>query len=266
MGAASQIIHKVLQPINAPRGESDALLVESVLFHAFHACAGLWSENEDEPQYEFDPSLWRKAESYLSDSGDSSEASLNPQAPVLGVPLSLLQLAMQLRQLYRSPLSLTSEDIQKLQAEGLEWEKKVLFMWLDVAKVPISRPEDPSVSPDGARDECCEDITVLYVLAVSLLLDNMFDGRHPEQTAAFALPWQLKVAVEILRKHESDLRWQRSYMGNWPVYTLGAFAPNTGARECIQTDLRKRWTLTKLSQSKRFLDDLEMMWANAAPI
>ena len=118
MRGASQIIQKVLQPTNTPRGELDALTVESVLFHAFHACTGLWSDTSDEVLYEFDDSLWTKAEGYLGDSRASSEASIRFQGPVLGVPTSLLRLAIKLRQLYRSPLSLSVEETQQLRAEG----------------------------------------------------------------------------------------------------------------------------------------------------
>jgi hypothetical protein len=82
----------------------------------------------------------------------------------------------------------------------------------------------------------------------------------PGQSSNGARPWQLKLAAEIIQKHVSDQRWQRSYMGNWPIYTLGAFAQNSGARVAMQTDLQRRWTLTKMGQSKRFLDDMQEMW------
>lgn len=252
---------EVLHPIDTPRRYLDTLIVESVLFHAFHACTGLWSDTDDELHYGFDHHLWRKAEMYLRDSSDHSEVLTSLEGPVLGVPASLLRLAIQLRQLYRSPLSFTVEEIQNLQTEVVDWEKKVLF---DM-KVPVSESEDSSRPLDADRGESSADVTALYVLAVSLLLENIPHGVFPLQTASLTRPWQVRVAVEITQKHESDQRWHRNYMGNWPVYTLAAFALNDGPRELLRRDLQKRWTLTRMRQSKRFLDDLEMMWSKAAP-
>lgn len=255
MGAATQIMLKVLQPMHAPRRYLDAVLVESVLFHSLHACTGLWSDTRNSLQYTFDYSLWKKAELYLSDSTGPSGTASRIQGPVLGVPTPLLRLAIQLRQLYRNPLSFSVEEIQVLHAEGLEWERKVLFV-----EESSTRPKP---SPDFAHvsgDECCKDISILYVLAVSLLLSNLSINGLSNYESTMTPPWQLGVAAEILRKHESDQDWQRSYMGNWPVYTLGSFASNTSARKAMQTDLQRRWTLTKMGQSKRFLDDMEAIW------
>lgn len=253
MGAASRILLEVLNPRDSPKRYLDDVLVESILFHSFHACTGLWSGPDAGLQYGFDAALWRKAESYLSDADDSSGNKLRSQGPVLGVPTSLLRLALQLRQLYRNPLAFSTKEIQNLRAEGLAWENQILF---DMETPPSKADE----STGAAADDCCQDISTLYVLAVSLLLSHISNKYLPGQSPNGARPWQLKLAAEIIQKHASDQRWQRSYMGNWPVYTLGSFAQNSGARKAMQTDLQRRWNLTKMGQSKRFLDDMQEMW------
>lgn len=254
MGAAARIMLQVLQQSEAPRRYLDAVRVEAVLFHAFHTCTGLWSDTSEGPDYGFDASLWKKAETYLGE--DSSELSLTSQGPVLGVPTSLLRLAIQLRQVYRSPLLFTLTELARLKEEVALWENKLLFH--------IEEPRLLSEQTGNiARDRSCRDISALYALAVSLLLDNISHQAGFSQwqvSSVVRQSWQLKMAVDILQKHEADQSWQRSYMGNWPVYTLGSFAPSTAFREVMRNDLLRRWKLTRMGQSRRFLDDMQKMW------
>lgn len=220
------------------------LATESVLYHIFHASAGLWSDTE-KSAYEFDLAFWERAEAVLPNSPlIRGTSTTNFGSPVLGVPTSLLRLILQLRLEFRNPGHLRDADICGLRQEVVLWTNTFLEL------SPLSDGE----LPISAQEKFNRVSSSLYALVASLLWGKVMK-RDADSTANEG--WQIQKALEILRTYKDDSQFTKSYIGNWPVYTLGVLSSCAEDRRHFQSNLWQRWKLTKLAHVWRFLSDLE---------
>lgn len=252
LDAAKRVVtSRFLSPAGSIASLFDILAIESVLYHSFHATAGLWSD-PGQPSYRFDLGLWTDAERLLRQSDAFDRSSGGRRSPVLGVPVSLLRLALSLTVLWRSPSPPRMTAMTDVGNEVQRWEEKMCHR---------SRLSSTSPQIKTREDECYRDSIVLYILSVSLLWMRISQANTNPPSEA-SNDWQVKEAVAILQRHAEDDLWARFYMCNWPTYTLGFFASSEGDRGVARGDLQRRWDATRLAQAARYVGDLEASWAS----
>lgn len=236
--------------VDRPTKPIDTLVIESVLYHMFHMTTGLWSDLS-EPDYIFDLDFWCRAEIRLGQLSLVPGSLVSYNSPVLGVPISLLRLTILLRQQCRMFSIFDVTAIAKIKAEVTTWEKAFLY---------DRGPQSTWKINEEQPEEYCRDASSLYAIIVSLLFDQMPRKEPGSPLAVNGDSSRVRAAIEILRKYENDDGWARSFIGNWPTYTLGFFMSRPEDRQVIRVDLQRRWKLTNMSQAQRFHSDLENTW------
>lgn len=239
----------------------DHLALESVLYQIFLTSTVLWSDQA--PLAEFDLHFWLNAELLLDVCVMFPDKPNSLNSPVLGVPVALFRLAIQAKQACQHPETQSAIEMERLLDEIGEWEAIVLGQQ-NVNPLPTNNAFDRQQAYyDGA--------THLYTLVVSLLFEQAQrlsgTGSRPE-TRNIRLPgvvsqhtWQVQKALRILRDFEHDDNWASSYIGNWPIYTLGFFLDNASDIDLIKDEMDRRWRMTKFMQIPRFRNDLEAAWS-----
>lgn len=246
----------------------DRLAVESVLYQVFLGCTALWS---DEAAYHsFDPQFWHQTESLLENSILFPGFSNILNSPVLGVPVSLFRLAIQVKNMYQNPKAYNFRALNDLRSEVEVWEATVLC-----DREIDSLAENETSAPYQVY---YKSISYLFALIFSLLLEhisscpaldmpmlNEYTTKKPQVRTPPTLPsdsWQVQKAMQILLKHRGDDQWAGCFIGTWPVYTLGFFLGEMDHIEIIRQDLNRRWESTRFIQVARFLEDLEATWSS----
>jgi hypothetical protein len=244
---------RLLQPF-------DHLALESVLYQMFLTNTVLWSD--DAPLTEFDYQFWLNAELLLDISVMFPDKPNSLNSPVLGVPVALFRLAIQTKQACQYPGSQSVMEMERLHDEIERWEAIVLGH---------HSAELPANDNAFSRQQTYYDgATHLYILVVSLLFEQahrLLESGIAREVQKTRLPevvpqytWQVQKALRILRTFEHDDNWSSSYIGNWPVYTLGFFLDNINDVNLIKSEMDRRWKMTKFMQTPRFRDDLEAAW------
>lgn len=254
LNAATNII--TLRLLDSPtgiKGLFDILAVESVLYHIFHVMTGLWSDLT-EPDYHFDINFWTRAETLLNRSTFFPRASRSLNSPVLGVPVSLYRLALLLRQHCRNSFLLDTTDLEIMQKEISGWETSLL------CEQELQSASGSNMGESDVQEEYYRDASSLYAIIVSLLRKEMPRKEPGPPLEAGSDNWQVRKAIQILKKYEQDDGWARCFIGNWPTYTLGFFMSASEDKQAIRADMQRRWDLTKLAQITRFSSDLENTW------
>ncbi|KAJ3533901.1 hypothetical protein NM208_g7776 [Fusarium decemcellulare] len=234
----------------------DRLAIESVMYQMFGMMTGLWSDST-QADYKFDLSFWEGAEKLLGRSTLLPGASRGFDSPVLGIPVSLFRTVLSLRQYFRSGGSPDPQNLSRVQADVSAWEAQVLS---DQSLLPGSPPETEGPNP---REKYVEDACYLFAMVASLLLEQISQSdivpRLPMMVSRDC--WQARLGMQILEQNAYDERWTRSFIANWPIYTLGLFLESDADRKSIQVEFRRRWDLTKFTQVTHFRCDLEDIWA-----
>lgn len=233
----------------------DLLAVESVLYHIFHAATGLWSESE-QPDYRFDINFWTRAEALLDRSTFFPWASRSLNSPVLGVPISLFRLAILLRQQCRTTVLYDGTDLEDTKNEVLGWEM-ALFHTKTLHSISVS-----TRAGSNTTEGYYLDASSLYAIIVSLLQTQIPRKEPGPPSEVLSGSWQVRRAIQILKKYDQDDGWAQCFIGNWPVYTLGFFMSSPEDKQVVRADMQRRWNLTKLAQIGRFSGDLEKTWNN----
>ena len=248
---------RILHPAESTKRLFNIVSTESVLYHTFHASVGFWTDSSD-ADYSFDPDFWKRAESYLSGPDAFLGATDSFASPVLGVPPSLLRLALKLGKLYKNALNISSIDMQKLQEEVEHWQRPLLLEFEFFPTV------EERARPQNMREEFYKDTIALYTIVVSFLFAKLFQSQDDWCQDTASNRWQLKKAIDIVQSNKLNDGWMRCYVGNWPIYTLGFFMSDPEERRVMSDDLQRRWQLTRMAQSRRFLDDIEVAWLDGS--
>lgn len=262
-----------LRLFNAPLKISrpfDRLAVESVLYQAFLVGTGHWSDQTEHPTFDLD--FWLQAERLLEQSAMYPGRSTSLNSPVLGLPVPLYRLAVQVKQIYQHSSTSDPQTLSAIRTEVESWEAIVL----------CNRKMDelPDDEQPNREQEFYESASYLYTLVTSLLLEqasacSVADGfLLNEQTAGSPrVPrpaphdcWQIQKAIQIVEKYENDDDWAGCYVGNWPVYTLGFFLEQQEHVNLIRNDLKRRWEFTSFMQIARFQHDLNKTWISRGQV
>ncbi|KAK7190481.1 hypothetical protein DPSP01_005292 [Paraphaeosphaeria sporulosa] len=233
----------------------DRFSLECVLYQIFLTSTGLWSDDEVNHRLDFHPDLdfWLRAERLLHQSNVFPDQSTSTNSPALGLPVRLLRLALTVKQMYQRAVSYDAATLNDIRSEMILWEDLVLR---DQAPFPLSATS-PQNSPYSNASH-------LYILVMSLLSNQLSLGStaDPPTVPLPADPesWQIQEATRILRVHADDPAWASSFIGTWPVYTLGFFLVRVEHVQLVRRDLRRRWEVTGFNQVARFCNDVERTW------
>jgi hypothetical protein len=254
----------------------DRIAIESALYQIFLTAAGPWVD-PPASSVPIDFEFWHNAESLLSDPNSSlfptHSASVN--SPILGQPLALFRLVLTAKHLYQtrhlhhhhyqphhsdsSPTLTTT-----LQDELADWEALVLRN---------ADPDPAAAASNLSHYVLYKHATYLYILIASLLLDQAINippippafsptseptQHHP---CASASTWQVIRIIQILRQHQGDMEWAKCFISNWPLYTCGFFMVRKEEQDVVRQELVLREKVTGFSQTRRFLEELEVVWA-----
>jgi hypothetical protein len=252
--AATRIIN--LKLLDRPMGIQrlfDRLAVESVLLQQFLLTAGLWSVTA-QSDFPFDHQLWDNVEKLLEKSSLLPGAQRDLESPVLGAPISVFHITLILRECYRSGTIINPGIMRKIQREIQSWESELRKQDFILAQ---SASDTSIVGVTKTRDETC-----MYAIIASLLLEQV-TGLQSEKCMPSPVPrdqWQIGLFLRILKRYARSPEWARSYMGNWPVYTLGLFLSEEEDRRIVEQDLKRSWEVTRMTPAIQYYRDLQKIW------
>jgi hypothetical protein len=226
----------------------DHMTLESVLYQVFLLNTGLWSSAMSyEPLRPLNSEFWDRSEELLDHPANLSFALLSLNSPVLGVPVSLMRLAMFLGQLCLGRQSGTMEDLKKLQTKVAAREESALQAMAEI----------------DAPDTLNRDANCLYAMVSSILIQHLvaFGPRTGFPKVRCLDNWQTRIALNILCRRSGDPHWSASHIGTWPVYAMGFLLDDHKERDIVRRDMQTRQDLTGFWIVKRFQEDLESSWA-----
>ncbi|KIW74046.1 hypothetical protein PV04_02114 [Phialophora macrospora] len=248
----------------------DRVLVESVLYQSFL----LAMRNPFSPNFPIDSYFLERTEEVL-ESLTFWEASAAANSPVLGIPIPLYRLLLNVVQYGKTPSQTSLVVGAELKAQMRSWEELVLEV------------EEPNQSPTvtGPPEHPHWDAVALYILAGSLLLDwimEMFESPSsqpnfptPIRRYSTSIPdispispptpppprWQLFYALSILRRPSRKNSWTRCYLSSWPTMVLGYAVDNDEDVGLIKQVLCSMRHCLGYGEVERILAELEVTWS-----
>lgn len=231
----------------------DRIALESVLYQVFITTMGSWYRPPS--NFRFDAEFWLQAESLLSQSILFPDRSVSFNSPVLGTPLPLLKLVLLVKQLAQSPFGQDEETLGQLNEELDQWKP---LIWSN--ETPAAKWFDEQMP----HYQSYKDVTLLYVLIASVLLDQLSQGIEDEEISLQLKPsdsWEVFEIKQILQRHTNDEDWSKCFIGCWPVYTVGFFMSTADDQDLVRSDLYRRGVSTGSSQISRFAKELEGAWS-----
>jgi hypothetical protein len=156
----------------------DRITAESVLYQAFL----LSMRRPFAVDFQIDHHFLASTE-HILESPTFQDASSAANSPVLGVPLPLYRLILDVIHLGNSPNGVDAQTSSKLKREMKYWETVAIEVDDDcrISQSPASTPCPPS--PPHQHPHPHPEALALYVLAGSLLLDWMVDFPEPGSTS-----------------------------------------------------------------------------------
>ena len=228
----------------------DRLAVESVLYQIFLVTTNHWSRHSRKHDFVFDVKFWLDCEALLTRSTMFPGRSTSCNSPVLGIPIPLFKLNLTIKRMCDNLKLLTAETLAHLQHDTSYWEAALTL----------------------GREHCvvqrslCDDATFLYILIASLLTEQLGhclkdEGASPPCSVS-SNKWQLGGMLEILRRRHNDGGWHRTFVANWPVYSVGIFVRSPEDRTLVREAMRRRWARSNIYMCSRYMQDLEFFWGN----
>ena len=229
----------------------DRLAVESVLFQIFLVTTAHWSKQSEKHDYVFDVKFWLDCESLLTRSTMFPGRSTSCNSPVLGIPVPLFKLNLTIKRICDNLHLLTSETLAHLKTDVSYWE----------AALTLGREHS------AAQRSLCDDATFLYILIASLLVEQLelyhvTKGQRPPYGVT-STHWQLEGMLSILRRRHDDEGWHRTFVANWPVYTVGVFVEEQEDIALVREAMRRRWARSNIYMCSRYMHDLEIVWGSS---
>ena len=231
------------------------IIWESILYRTFRETVNRPFAIDFQPDVDF----CAKAEGILQ-SLTFPDASPADNSPVIGIPLALQKLIIQVVQLCKSPTKANVDVLQRLAAGMHYWESSILEEgYCRLKEVPWSTKE----SADRA-EVFRQHSTSLHILAASLLLDWVIASQEVS-IDDFALPpagdtWQVRRGLEILRCPQAHEEWSRCYLGSWPSMIFGYAVDRPDDIALIRNDLKERFQKLGLGGELFLLEELEHIW------
>jgi hypothetical protein len=272
----------------------DRITAESVLYQSFL----LSMRRPFDVDFQIDDQFLASTEQILK-SPTFEDASSAANSPVLGVPLPLYRLIIEVIHLCNSPTSIDPEARSRLKRQMKHWETVAIEVD-DNSRVLQSPTLAPPLSPPHQHPHPHPEALALYVLAGSLLLDwvveipemqsyldisssryghisslGMSQPHVPKATASRAArataaspppvphstrSWQLSRALEILHRPSAHETWTRSFLGWWPVLIFGYVVTDDDDIEVMKSILRCMRQRMGYGVVERVLCELEAVW------
>ncbi|KAH0286419.1 hypothetical protein KCU62_g6782, partial [Aureobasidium sp. EXF-3399] len=231
------------------------MLIESVAFQVFLLTMGQWSKPEQITR-QHSPQFWIVCDGLLRRLTNAFGDSVSMQNPVLGMDMGILKLMTTIKQCFS--VEITSKERQRLLAEAVE-ETPLWLAWLELLHGLRT------MTGQGLYGNCiASDAARLTILAASIFVEHL--SQRPNSYLTLPHPsvsdWQMEQILAILRRRRNDAAWSSSYLGSWPVYTVGIFMCSREHIELVRNDVRERWNALRMSSIKRYWDDLEKIWKN----
>ncbi|EXJ92957.1 hypothetical protein A1O3_01513 [Capronia epimyces CBS 606.96] len=233
------------------------IIWESILYQMFRQTVRHPFSVDFQPDFVF----WDRAESVLQ-SLTFPDASPAANSPVIGFPLSLQKLIIEIVPLCKSPHQPKPEVLRSLQHRMEYWESTV------VEDGQCDKEESPShvcTTPADRAHLFHQHSTSLYILAASLLLDWVSRSQEVSYEAEPHLPppcnsWQIRRALQIMRCSQAHEELSRCYLGSWPSLIFGYAVDRPEHVAVVRTDLDQRFHKMYSSEELLFLRELESVW------
>nr|XP_008731156.1 uncharacterized protein G647_08626 [Cladophialophora carrionii CBS 160.54]ETI20588.1 hypothetical protein G647_08626 [Cladophialophora carrionii CBS 160.54] len=230
------------------------IIWESILYQIFRQTANRPFAVEFQPDFEF----CAKAQETLQ-SLTFPDASPADNSPVIGFPLSLQTLIIEIVQLCKSPAK-PNADFGRLSEEMQHWERSILREDHCVKEEGKWATKKPS---ERARI-FHQHSTSLHILAASLLLDWVMRS-HEVCDLDSPLPptgdtWQVRRGLAILRCAQANEEWSRCYLGSWPTLIFGYAVDKSEDIALVRRDLKQRYQNICSGEELLFLEELEYVW------
>ena len=230
------------------------IIWESLLYQAFRQTVNRPFSIEFEPDIEF----CTRAEEALG-SLAFPDASPADNSPVIGFPLSLQKLIIEIVRFRRSCVAPDEKTLQRLSSEVRHWESIILAEGHCLKEEPWS-----TRTASGRARMFHEHSTSLHVLAASLLLDWTVSpggsikrgGPIPARNDA----WQVRRGLEILRCPQANEEWSRCFLGSWPALIFGYAVDTPEDIALIRNDLQRRADRLCSGEEVLILQELESVW------
>jgi hypothetical protein len=231
------------------------VIIESVALQVFLLTMGLWS-NPEQIVRQYSSDFWTICDNLLQRLPKTLGDSVSMQNSILGMDIGIARLMTTIKQCFSRDYR--PQERYRLLYTALE----ELSPWLTWIK--SGRSDDVQANP-GQEYYCnsiSSDVTRLVILAASLLLEHLSKGPSSYLTLPHPITsaWQMQHIVAILKRRSKDTTWSSSYLGSWPVYTVGTFMRSLDHVELVRDDMRQRWDALRMSHVKRYWDDLERIW------
>lgn len=237
------------------------IATESVIYQAFL----LYMRDPFDPRFRIDPAFIAQTESAL-ETKTFADTSLAANSPVLGIPLSLYRLIIDIIKFTNSPGDFDDDALDRLRSEMRSWEANVVA-------------HDLTFTGSSLQDSPHDDALALYTLAGSLLLDLVVGvcERRPchgeirgrfeaisrndllEQCAG-APRWQVCLGLSILRLPHMNEKWTRCFLGSWPLLIFGYAVQDEDDITLVKQVLHDIRHRIGYGEIQRILDELSGVW------
>jgi hypothetical protein len=231
------------------------VIIESVALQVFLLTMGLWSDPEQIAR-QYSPDFWTICDNLLQRFPKTLGDSVSMQNSILGMDVGIAILMTTIKQCFSRDYR--PQERRRLLHTALE-ELSPWSAWMNPG-----RSDEVQALPgqDHYFNSISSDVARLMILAASLLLEHLW--KDPFSYLTLPRPsvssWQMQHIIAILKRRSKDTAWSSSYLGSWPVYTVGTFMRSPDHVELVRNDMRERWNALCMSHVKRYWDDLEGIW------
>ncbi|KIW93364.1 uncharacterized protein Z519_05969 [Cladophialophora bantiana CBS 173.52] len=231
------------------------IIWESILYQVFRQTVNRPFAVDFQPDFEF----CARAEETLQ-SLTFPDASAADNSPVIGFPLALQKLIIEIVQLCKSPAKPEPELLEVLGRQLGYWEQTIL------EEGHCVNEEDSWLTKTPAERARIfhQHSTSLHILAASLLLDWVSRSHEVYETESPLPPagdtWQVRRGLEIMQCPQANEEWSRCYLGSWPTLIFGYAVDKPEDIALIRNDLRQRFHKLYSGEELLFLEELESVW------
>ncbi|KIW62814.1 hypothetical protein PV04_10945 [Phialophora macrospora] len=230
------------------------IMWESILYQVFRQIANRPFAMDFQLDFEFCAKALETLQSLTF-----PDASPTDNSPVIGYPLSLQKLIIDVGQLCKTPAK-PAADLRRLSQEMQHWESLIL----DEGHCLREESSWSTKTPSERARLFHQHSTSLHILAGSLLLDWVMRS-HGVSDIKSPLPptgdtWQVRRGLAILRCAHANEDWSRCYLGSWPTVIFGYAVDNSEDIAIIRRDLEQRHQNLGSGEELLLLEELEYVW------
>lgn len=189
------------------------------------------------------------------------DASVAENSPVIGIPLQLQKLILDIVELCRPGSPTNREVIFELQLQMLHWENMIFRR--DSPLRGQTSSCDIRMLSEHAQDFTQQPVT-LNILAASLILDWVSQLEELSVECDGILPqagdsWQVRCALKLMMTNEFSESWV-SYLGSWSVLIIGYAVETAEDVAIVRQTLQRTYQLLCLGEEALDLHELESTW------